>query len=77
MNVQMDKVDKAKKDGPAARPNGQSVLKEINLQGEFTRMTETINPKKDEKKEPKYKCGACGETFDEKKKFCPGCGVEF
>ncbi len=54
-----------------------SFLKEINLKGEFDRMTETINPKKEEKKDPKYQCGACGGTFDEKYKRCPHCGAEF
>lgn len=77
MDVQMDKVDKTKKDGPAGRPNGQSVLKEISLLEEYNKMTETINPKKDEKKEPAYKCGGCGGTFDEKYKRCPHCGTEF
>lgn len=69
-----------KKDVPKDRTEdkkGQSVLKEINLLEEYNRMTETVNPKKDEKKEPKYKCGACSETFDEKYKRCPHCGVEF
>jgi rRNA maturation endonuclease Nob1 len=28
-------------------------------------------------KEPKYKCGACTGTFDEKHNRCPHCGVEF
>jgi len=54
-----------------------SFLKEINLSGEFTKMAETINPKKEENKEPKYKCGACGGTFDERHKRCPHCGREF
>ncbi len=56
---------------------GQSFIKEINLKGEFDRMTETINPKKEEKKETKYQCGACQGTFDEKYKRCPHCGAEF
>lgn len=56
---------------------GQSFIKEINLKGEFDRMTETINPKKEEKKEPKYECGSCHGTFDEKYKRCPHCGAEF
>lgn len=54
-----------------------SFLKEINLQGEFTKMTDTINPKKDENKDPKFKCGACGQPFNERHKRCPHCGVEF
>jgi rubrerythrin len=56
---------------------GHSFLKEINLQGEFDKMTDTINPKKDEQKEAKFKCGACGQTFNERHKRCPHCGVEF
>jgi hypothetical protein len=71
MNVQMDKMDKTKS------PRGQSVLKEINLLEVYKKMTETINPKKDEKKEPAYQCGACKGTFEEKYKRCPHCGAEF
>ncbi|CAG0950501.1 MAG: hypothetical protein OIN86_13570 [Candidatus Methanoperedens sp.] len=60
-----------------SREKESSFLKEINLQGEFNKMAETINPKKDETKEPKYKCGSCGQTFNDKYKRCPHCGVEF
>jgi len=74
MNVQMNKVNKDKKKSP----QGQSVLKEINLLEEYTKMTEIIDPKKDKKTtEPNYKCGGCGGTFDEKYKRCPHCGAEF
>lgn len=53
-------------------------LKEINLQGEFKNMEETVNPKKSKEEESKtYKCGSCGGTFKERIKRCPHCGVEF
>lgn len=52
-------------------------LKEINLQGEFNKMEETVNPKKDKGEEKIYKCGSCSGTFKEKIKRCPHCGVEF
>lgn len=74
-NVPKD-VPKDKK-GQDKDIQGHSFLKEINLQGEFNKMTDTINPKKEENKEPKYKCGACGGTFDERHKRCPHCGREF
>jgi DNA-directed RNA polymerase subunit RPC12/RpoP len=56
---------------------GRSFLKEINLSGEFNKMAETINPKKDETKEAKYECGSCHNKFNDKYKRCPHCGVEF
>jgi hypothetical protein len=56
---------------------GHSFLKEINLQGEFNKMAETINPKKEETKEAKYECGSCHQKFNDKYKRCPHCGVEF
>ncbi len=56
---------------------GQSFIKEINLKGEFDKMTETVNPKKPENTEPKYECGSCHGTFNEKHKRCPHCGAEF
>jgi rubrerythrin len=58
--------------------SSSSFLKEINLQGEYNKMEETVNPKKSEDKESKtFKCGSCGGTFKEKIKRCPHCGVEF
>ena len=55
-------------------------LIKINLNGEFETMTEKINPKKkDEGKEMKYECAACGHQFNNfaEGKTCPGCGCEF
>ena len=89
LNVQngqkMDKKNGQKMDrqirGHISPPpsNGQSFIKEINLKGEFDSMQEVINPKKEEKSEsePKYKCGGCGGTFNERYKRCPHCGAEF
>jgi DNA-directed RNA polymerase subunit RPC12/RpoP len=54
-----------------------SFLKEINLQGEFNKMADVINPKKEEPKEAKYECGSCHQKFNDKYKRCPHCGVEF
>ena len=59
------------------RPPGQSFIKEIDLQEEYRNMAEKVDPKKPAEGEPKYECSACGEKFNEKKKHCPGCGVEF
>ncbi|CAG0997134.1 hypothetical protein METP3_03038 [Methanosarcinales archaeon] len=56
---------------------GQSFFKEINLKGEFDKMAEVINPKKEETKEAKYECGSCHQKFNDKYKRCPHCGVEF
>jgi DNA-directed RNA polymerase subunit RPC12/RpoP len=56
---------------------GPSFLKEIKLLETYEKMTDTINPKKEESKEAKFKCGACGQTFNERHKRCPHCGVEF
>jgi hypothetical protein len=56
---------------------GQSFFKEINLLGEFTKMADIVNPKKEENKESKYECGACHQKFNDKYKRCPHCGVEF
>ena len=53
------------------------ILTKINLRKEFENMTEKIIPKTVKETEAKYECGACGEKFNEKRKFCPGCGVEF
>jgi DNA-directed RNA polymerase subunit RPC12/RpoP len=69
-------ISKEKK-GQEKDIKGHSFLKEINLQGEFNKMAETINPKKDETKEAKYECGSCHQKFNDKYKRCPHCGVEF
>lgn len=53
-----------------------SFLKEINLKGEFDRMTKVINPKKG-KEDEENECGACHGKFSGSSKFCPHCGVEF
>jgi hypothetical protein len=72
------KDKKGQEKGQQEDKKGQSFLKEINLQGEFTKMTDIVNPKKpEEPKEAKFKCGACGGTFNDKYKRCPHCGVEF
>jgi DNA-directed RNA polymerase subunit RPC12/RpoP len=56
-----------------------SFLKEINLLGEFTKMADIVNPKKEKEeiKEAKFECGACHQKFNDKYKRCPHCGVEF
>lgn len=69
--------EKGQQEDKKGQEKRHSFLKEINLQGEFTKMTDTINPKKEETKEAKFKCGACGQTFNERHKRCPHCGVEF
>lgn len=71
------KDKKGQEKGQQEDKKGQSFFKEINLLGEFTKMTDTINPKKEESKEAKFKCGACRQTFNERHKRCPHCGVEF
>ncbi len=86
-NVQMDvqngqkmnKVDSTRNIQGNSPPStlGQSFIKEINLKGEFDRMTETLNPKKPPEQKPDIKCGACGEMLEKKTKHCPYCGVEF
>lgn len=51
-----------------------NILSEINLNGEFQTMTEKINSKsKDEDKKYEHSCGA---KFNERLKYCPGCGDE-
>lgn len=54
-------------------------LTEINLKGEYDKMTEVLNPKKEKKdgKEKKYQCSECGATFDNLREGkCPDCGVQ-
>lgn len=52
-------------------------LTEINLKGEYDKMTETLNPKKKNSKEKKYQCGSCGATFDNLNEGkCPDCGEQ-
>lgn len=60
-----------------SREKNPVFLKQINLKGEFDKMADIINPKKDESKEPKFECGSCHNKFNEKYKKCPHCGVEF
>lgn len=57
----------------------EQIIRRINLEGEFEKMEEIVNPKKEAPKigEYKYKCGACETRFNEKSKYCPGCGKEF
>lgn len=78
MNVQTDSGHEPKSGQKNGQQTGRSFLKEINLKGEFEKMAEKINPKKeDPPKDPKYECGACGQKFNEKYSRCPHCGVEF
>jgi hypothetical protein len=78
------------KDIPGKSPGkvqeiSNNFFKEINLKGEFDKMTDKINPKKKEEKkgEMKYHCneeqGGCGMEFNifGEGHTCPGCGVEF
>lgn len=60
--------------GSNPQVSANAFFKEINLKGEFDKMAETINPKKEE---AKFKCGACSGEFNERHKRCPHCGVEF
>ena len=56
-----------------------SKLININLKGEYDKMTETLNPKKtkNDGKEKKYECGACGCQFNNLNDGkCPDCGVQ-
>jgi DNA-directed RNA polymerase subunit RPC12/RpoP len=75
--ISREKVQEISREKSREKVENSSVLKEIKLLEVYNSMTETINPKKDEKKEPAYKCGGCGGTFEEKYKRCPHCGVEF
>jgi rubrerythrin len=75
---------------PVTSPQGQPIpavalvsksksLSEINLKGEYNKMTETLNPKKEKKDgdDMNYKCGACGCTFNNLKDGkCPDCGAQ-
>lgn len=71
------KDKKGQEKGQQKDIKGHSFLKEINLKGEFDKMADIINPKKEEPKEAKYECGSCHEKFNDKYKRCPHCGVEF
>lgn len=65
-------------DNPPAVP-AESKLLTINFKPEYDKMTETLNPKKENKsgKEKKYQCGACGATFDNLKDGkCPDCEAQ-
>lgn len=74
---QEDKKGQSRGSNPQVPASANSFLKEINLLGEFTKMADIVNPKKEEIKEAKYECGACHNKFNEKLKRCPHCGVEF
>lgn len=58
-------------------PIQKNIVKTINLKGEFDKMTEIVNPKESKKDEPKYECRVCHFQYNDKAKYCPGCGVEF
>lgn len=60
-----------------ATQSKSNILKEINMKGEFDKMTTEINPPKKKNEEPNYVCGQCKGTFDVKTKYCPHCGVCF
>ena len=74
-NVQKDSGQDVQKDTKTDIKTN-SFLKEINMKGEFDKLTKVINPKEKEK-DDENECGACHGKFSGTSKFCPHCGVEF
>jgi hypothetical protein len=59
-------------------PENARIIKRINMTGEFDKMTEIVNPKKNEtEKESAYQCGQCSAKFNERIRYCPACGADF
>lgn len=53
-----------------------NILTEINFNGEYNKMAEILNKKKDGK-DKKYQCAECGATFDNLNEGkCPDCGIQ-